>query len=288
MTSLAEPDLPRTLPHGLLAAAEGYHHTHVTNGQVIAFSDAHFSDLPPTTAFRALIHHIEHAAEDGVLRAVVNVGDVLDLPTVGRHPPLGWGDLRNPSVARELEVAQERLAAIVEAAGPGVEFPWCLGNHDLRWAQRLAQVAPEFAGCPGMELADHFPAWDHCMLLEVNPGPGSVVFKHRFTGSANSTRNDTLRSGKSLVCGHSHALNVTAYSDYNGIRYGCNSGTLAAPYSRPFAAYTELNPVDWRSGFLVFTFVDGILLPPEPVIVMSEVEGIVAFRGELLRVGKGP
>jgi hypothetical protein len=117
------------------------------------------------------------------------------------------------------------------------------------------------------------------------PGPDSVIFKHRFTGWANSTRNDTLRGGKSLVCGHTHALNVTAYSDYNGTRYGCNSGTLAAPYSKPFAGYTELNPVDWRSGFLVLTFADGVLLPPEPAIVMNEVEGVTAFRGELIRVG---
>jgi hypothetical protein len=105
---------------------------------------------------------------------------------------------------------------------------------NLRWAQRLAQGAPEFVGCPGMELAEHFPAWDHCMLLEINPGPGSVICKHRFT---TQPRNDTLRSGKSLICGHSHALNVTAYS----ARYGCNAGTLAAPYSKPFALAEEMS-----------------------------------------------
>lgn len=280
---LTMPEPAVVLPSGPLAAAEGYHHTHVENGCVIAFSDAHFSDLPPTTAFRALVQHVRRFAADGSLRTVVNVGDSLDFPTISRHDPLGWE--RRPSVARELGVAQERLVEIVEAAGPGVEFPWCLGNHDLRWAQRLSKVAPEFVGCPGMELAEHFPTCVHCILLEINPGPGSVICKHRFTGSANSTRNDTLRSGKSLVCEHSHALNVTAYTDYAATRYGCNSGTLVAPYSKPFAGYTELNPVDWRSGYLVLTFVNGVLLPPEPAIVMSETEETVAFRGELIRVG---
>jgi hypothetical protein len=237
-----EPAIIAPPPSGRLADADGYHHTHVTDGTVIAFSDAHFSDLPPTTAFRALVQHIQRAAADGSLRAVVNVGDALDLPAISRHPPLGWSR-QQPSVARELEVAQKRLAEIVDAAGPLVEFPWCLGNHDMRWAARLAQVAPEFVGCPGMELAEHFPAWDFCTLLEVNPGIGSVVFKHRFTGGTGSTRNDTLRSGKSLVCGHSHALNVTMYSDYNGTRYGCNSGTLAAPYSKPFAGLHRAEPL---------------------------------------------
>jgi hypothetical protein len=98
--------------------------------------------------------------------------------------------------------------------------------------------------------------------------------------------NDALRSGKSLIAGHTHALNTVAYSDFNGVRWGMNSGTLAAPYSQPFAGYTELNPVDWRSGFLVLSFTGGRLLPPEMVLVTDEVRGEVAFRGRLFNVDR--
>jgi hypothetical protein len=120
--ALPEPAPALVPPSGLLAEADGYHHTYVMEGQVIAFGDAHFSDLPPTTAFGALVQQVRRTAAAGSLRAVVNVGDSLELPKISRHPPLGWDHHRLPSVAPELEVAQERLAEIVDAAGPGVEF----------------------------------------------------------------------------------------------------------------------------------------------------------------------
>jgi hypothetical protein len=38
------------------------------------------------------------------------------------------------------------------------------------------------------------------------------------------------------VAGHSHALNAVAYSDFNGTRWGMNSGTLAARTPNPSRA----------------------------------------------------
>jgi hypothetical protein len=89
-------------------------------------------------------------------------------------------------------------------------------------------------------------------------------------------------SGKTIVTGHLHQLKVTPLSDYNGRRYGVDSGTLADPYGPQFEAYTEQNPMNWASGFVVLTFKDGRLLPPELVTVMDD--GVVAFRGELIEV----
>ncbi|HEY1431208.1 MAG TPA: hypothetical protein VGF39_06220 [Stellaceae bacterium] len=67
---------------------------------------------------------------------------------------------------------------------------------------------------------------------------------------------------------------------------GYELGDLGRPYSQPFAGYTELNPVDWRSGFLVLSFASGRLLPPEMVLVTDEERGEVAFRGRLFNVDR--
>lgn len=85
-----------------------------------------------------------------------------------------------------------------------------------------------------------------------------------------------------MVTGHLHSLKVTPYSDYTGIRWGVDTGTLANPYGPQFAYYTEDGPVNWRSGFVVLTIKDRELLWPETVSVLRD--GVVCFRGELIDV----
>jgi hypothetical protein len=43
-------------------------------------------------------------------------------------------------------------------------------------------------------------------------------------------------------------------------------------------------PSDWRSGWCVLTFREGVLMPPEFCTVIDEEAGTVFFRGELLQV----
>jgi hypothetical protein len=56
---------------------------------------------------------------------------------------------------------------------------------------------------------------------------------------------------------------------------------MADAYGPQFA-YSELNPVDWRSGFAVLTFHKGRLLWPELVHVIEE--GVIEFRGKVTEV----
>jgi len=87
---------------------------------------------------------------------------------------------------------------------------------------------------------------------------------------------NTLKSGRSIVTGHLHQLKVTPWTDYNGRRYGVDTGTLAEPGGDQFA-YCEENPVNWCSGFCVLTFKNGMLLPPE---LCEVINGVAYFRGE--------
>lgn len=56
------------------------------------------------------------------------------------------------------------------------------------------------------------------------------------------------------------------------------------PNGTQFEDYTEDNPKDWRSGFVVLTFQKGQLRWPEVVHVVDEENGIVEFRGEIFNV----
>lgn len=85
-----------------------------------------------------------------------------------------------------------------------------------------------------------------------------------------------------MVTGHLHQLKVTPYTDYNGRRYGVDTGTLADLFGPQFVDYTEANPVNWHSGFAVLTFKNGQLLQPE--LVQKWDEGTIEFRGQLIEV----
>lgn len=245
----------------------------IRDGMVLVGSDAHFwPGQPPTTAWRAFR---DFAQGQDVLAVILN-GDVMDGARVGRHPSIGWE--KRPNLVGELTEAQERLAELIEAS-PQAHHIWTLGNHDMRFETRLAMVAPEYAHIKGMHLKDHFPAWTPAWSCWIN---GQVVVKHRWKGGDHAAFNNVVRSGMSVVTGHLHNLQIAAYSDYNGTRFGVDSGCLAEPYGPQFLDYTEDNPVNWRSGFVVLTFRNGRLMWPEPLWVVEP--GVVCFRGEMINV----
>jgi hypothetical protein len=209
--------------------------------------------------------------------AVVNNGDAFDGASISRFPRIMFLD-KGPSVIEELKACQEHLGEIEEAAR-GARLFWSLGNHDARFESRLAQNAPEYEGVKGFKLADHFPKWEPCWSVWIND---EVVIKHRYKGGIHATHNNAVSSGKTIITGHLHSLKVTPFDDYNGTRWGVDTGTLADPKGPQFQDYLEANPVNWRSGFIVLTFQDGKLLWPEVARVVDETT--IDFRGKLVRV----
>jgi hypothetical protein len=245
----------------------------VPNGVVLVGGDAHIWPGPPSTAFRAFLAFIKRLKPV----AVIANGDFFDGARISRHPPIGWA--QTPSVKQEIEAVQERMHELVMACPKGCRRVWTLGNHDARFETRIATVAPEYAEVHGVSLQDHFPLWEPAWSCWINE---DVVVKHRFTGGIYAPRNNTLRSGRTMVTGHLHSQKVMPHSDYNGTRYGVDAGCLADPDAAAFVDYTEDNPKDWRPGFCVLTFKDGELLMPELVTVWDSEH--VQFRGELVNV----
>jgi len=243
----------------------------ITSGTIIVASDAHYWPGPASLMHRALVAFCKEYRP----AVVIANGDVIDAPTVSRHPPIGWE--KRPQLADEIEAAKERLHEIEKAAFKAEKI-WNLGNHDARFETRIAQVAPEYAKIHGVHLRDHFPNWTPAWSTWIND---SIVVKHRFKGGIHAAHNNTLWSGKTMVTGHLHSAKVSPFDDYNGTRYGIDGGCIADTDHKAFTDYTEDNPKNWRSGFVVLSFKGGLLMQPELVLKWSD--DAVQFRGEVIR-----
>jgi predicted phosphodiesterase len=246
------PENRRVISHG------------VDTGMVFIASDCHYWPDEVTTAHKAFVTLINEYKP----QTIILNGDVFDGAQVSRHPPL-MGTV-TPTPKQEIEACQDRLHEISMASKNARKF-WTFGNHDTRLFSRLAANSPELVDM--VSLFDHFPGWQTCWRVDIND---DTVIKHRWHNGIHATYNNALKAGKTLITGHLHKLQSVGFSDYNGRRWGVDTGTLAEPYGDQFT-YTEANPVNWASGFCVLTFKNGKLLPPELCEVL---DGVAYFRGQ--------
>ena len=241
-------------------------------GRIVVFSDAHFWPGDYTTAYKALLLIIKEFKP----KVVVANGDVFDGSQASRHARIGWE--KSPTVKEELEACKEMLEGI-EKVSKGAELIWTMGNHDARFETFLSAQTGMYEGVSGFTLKEHFPLWKPCWSFWVNE---DTCIKHRWKGSFGAGRANALNSGVNMVTGHTHNLAVQPLTDYNGTRYGVQTGTLADPNGDQFMGYTEDNPKDWRSGFALLSWERGRLMLPELIQVFDDQH--FEFRGCLNKV----
>ena len=201
---------------------------------------------------------------------------MFDGSQASRHARIGWE--KTPTVKEELLACQEMMAGI-EKAAVGAELIWTLGNHDARFETFLSAQMGTYEGVQGFTLKDHFPMWKPCWSFWVNE---DTCIKHRWKGGFGGGRANALNAGVNMVTGHTHNLAVQPITDYNGTRYGVQTGCLADPHGEQFMAYTEDSPKDWRSGFALLSFERGRLMLPELIQVCGDDE--FEFRGCINKV----
>jgi len=262
------PDFQVTLPaNGVRVKVD------IDDGVIIVGSDAHYWPGIISTAHRAFVVAVKELNP----KMVIMNGDAFDGSNISRHPRTGWE--ARPSVKQELEACRDRIGEI-EAVAKNAKLHWTWGNHDIRWNSKLSSQVSEFEGIHGMNLADHFPRWKFSTSVMVN---NHTQIKHRNYNGIHAAYNATLKSGMSTVNGHLHSLKVTPWTDLTGTRYGVDTGSLADVWGAQFE-YTEDGTRNHRSGFAVLTFHNGKLLPPELVEVIDEDEGLICFRGQVVKV----
>ncbi len=237
-------------------------------GTAVVFSDCHYwPGQGATVAHKALVEVVK----DLKPKLLVGNGDLFDGARISRFPRTGWEE--QPRLSDELDEAKERLAEVRHACLRATSIR-TVGNHCIRFDRHLSNNASEFEGIHGTRLADHLPAWKECMSLFVN---GHTMIKHRFNGGVHAAYNNTLKAGTNIVTGHTHHLEVKPWADYNGRRYGVQTGAIA-DIAGPQFGYTEDNPTPWCSGFAVLTFDGGgRLIMPD---LCEVIDGVAWFRGQ--------
>jgi predicted phosphodiesterase len=237
-------------------------------GVIFVASDAHYWPDEISEAHKAFVKLIKKHKPD----IIVMNGDLFDGATISRFGKVGFTKHAIPTVKQELDEVAERLGEIEKVSG-NAKRVWTMGNHDLRFEGKLANAVPEFEGVRGFSLEDHFPGWIFCMSMFVNR---NLMVKHRWHNGIHATYNNSMKSGVSFCNGHLHRLQATIFSDYNGTRWGVDTGTLSE-VDGDHMLYGEDNPKNHCSGFAVLTIRNGRLIQPEFCAVL---DGVPYFRGE--------
>ena len=245
----------------------------IENGTVFVFSDAHFFPDTESVAYRALLYLIRELQPE----VIVANGDIFDGSSISKYPTIMWSE--QPTVLDELKAVVHYMEQIEEASRLKSNLIHTLGNHDARFESYLSSHVPQFRGVDGFRLKDHLPLWQPCWSFWIND---KTVIKHRHKGGAYAGYNNVKSAlGCHVVTGHTHVLAVQPITGYQQTFYGVQTGTLANPKGNQFVDYTEDNPVDWRSGFVILTYHNGQLLHPEIVQTLDEDEGSYQFRGKV-------
>jgi hypothetical protein len=246
------------------------------SGVVFAPCDAHYwpNSDGVTLAHRALLVLCKSIKP----RMVILNGDLMDFGALGKHSRFGWD--RPPTISRQLAEAQARTNEIADAASKA-QMMRTVGNHDFRYDRYLATAAPQFENIPGLRLSDHLPRWPCTWSIRLN----GIVIKHRWHQGMHAAFQNVVKSGTTIVTGHTHRLNARPFRDYTGLRWGIKGGMLNRPTiesseggNDPFE-YGEDNPQEWTAGFPVLTWHKGKLLPPEFCVC---IDGCAWFRGYLV------
>lgn len=250
----------------------------IKDSVMVMYSDAHFWPGLDSCANRALLKLLPEIRPNYVW----DLGDSLDAASVSRHPPSGWTDMPRLAVELEAMLAAKRK---IKAVSKGATHAMIHSNHAARFDKYFAMNASEAKGIRGTRLRDHVEEPIYLRVI-IN---GHTLLIHGMRFGIHAQYNNVQMAHISTISGHLHAQQVrprTTLSKVNGgtnTIYGVDVGTLAS-VDGPQFDYRLGTPSDWRSGFAVITFKDGILMPPEFCTVIDEDKELVFFRGKAVNL----
>lgn len=229
---------------------------------VLAGGDLHAWPGAPSLMWQAFIKIAKKIKPD----AIILNGDILDGASISRYQKLLHSQA--PKITEEIDAVKEHLKML-----PKVKHQiWTMGNHDIRLDNYLANLAPEVSDYAG-SFTTHFRDWTFCHSAFIN----NTEYRHRFRSGIHASWNNALHSGISIVCSHTHQLQVIAVRNRNGTHYGVELGMLASN-DHPAFEYAEFAPNRSCSGFGVIRYDEDFnIMPPQ---MCEMIRGRPVFHGE--------
>jgi hypothetical protein len=210
---------------------------------------------------------------------VVSVGDEMDMQTISRWAkgtPLEY----EGSIAKDRDLTTRTLERLK------VDH-MIRSNHTDRLYNTVMLRSPGLLGLPELTLPNFLRLNDIGVEYHTKPyelAPGWLLF-HGDEGNVQPTSGATAlglakRSGMSVVCGHTHRMGLTHFTQsYYGSKprtvWGMEVGCMM---DFKYAKYVKGGLFTWQLGFGVL-FVDGQKVTPS--IIPMNLDGSFVFEGKL-------
>lgn len=224
---------------------------------------------------------------DAVKPDLACVGDEIDVPQASRWTK-GTAQEFEGSLQKDLNTTKAVLKMLRDAQGHSKQFWLQRSNHTQRLEHYIRQYAPAFSVIDVLKIEklldlDKLGITYNRALTEIAP---NVLLAHgdegRMFKDAGRTALDLAkRTGKHVICGHSHRQGIasesTGFHGKQSLLWGMEVGNIMDIKSRG-AGYLKEKMANWQTGFGIL-HVEGNIVKPE--IVPMDWKGRFIADGEL-------
>jgi hypothetical protein len=224
---------------------------------------------------------------DAVKPDLACVGDEVDVPQASRWTK-GTAKEFEGTLQKDLNSAHDILKQFRDAQGKKKKFWLQRSNHTQRLEDYIRKFAPAFSVIDALRIEkllrlDELDIIYNRALAEIAP---NVLLAHgdegRMFSHAGRTALDLAkRTGKNVVCGHTHRQGLVSESHGFGgkqnVLWGMECGNLMNLKSSG-AGYLKEKIANWQHGFGIL-YVEGNIVKPE--VIPMDSKGRFIADGEL-------
>ena len=215
------------------------------------------------------------------------VGDEVDVPQASRWSK-GTAQEFEGTLQRDLNTAKDILKQFRDAQGHDKTFWLQRSNHTQRLEDYIRKFAPAFSTIDVLKIEkllnlDELGITYNRQLTEIAP---NVLLAHGdegrlFKDSGRTSLDLAKRTGKNVVCGHTHRQGIasesTGFGGRQHVLWGMEVGNLMNLKSRG-ASYMKERVANWQMGFGIL-YVENHIVKPE--IIPMDSKGRFIADGEL-------
>ena len=222
------------------------------------------SDIQAPYQLDPAIKNLKKLAKRERFDSVLVVGDEMDFQTISRwaeKTPLAY----EQTIHADRELCKQILWDLSEYSR---ECHIIRSNHSDRLFNTLLKTPgllslpelqyPKFMGFAEMGMTYHKTAYEFHPGWVLAHGDEGNMSQHAGITALNLAK----KWGKSVVCGHTHRLGMSAYSEAIGSHYrplyGVEVGNLM---NRQKASYLRYSAANWQGGFAILEAVGKTLTP---------------------------